>query len=486
MTTRTDEKKKIQSACNKQNIGQCNLISKFSLYYRTLLFTFAATTSIMFHTNATFAADNSIGLYAIPYETGTRVHVTNDHDDHNPPNRIDMSGISGGPYRIVAAAHGIVRFVEDSHNANGSCANNNYVWIEHSNGEWTKYSHIAQHSASMDAGIAVGENVQAGQFIGIESDVGCASGDHLHFEVAVPNDPNDPIDPVGGYIKGINRIPRVCGVTSQLYQSGVNYTVPDVRPGYAEYARHGLAHTSYQTVFDAALNCNYQLDWVDGYDHNGSAYFNVIFHPQKSGLQWKSHRMLTAAQLEDRINDYVNTQGYSLIHIDAYSVGTAVRYAAIFNRSSRTLDTVTYHALDPIEHQLQFDTLVANGFRPRVISVASVNGLRTYAAVYTQGSIGSWQAKSFLTSTDYQNLFNQNIAAGRRLIYLNSYVHSGAPRYTAIWASSATPSLFAKHGLSSSSYQTLWEDLVSEGWRTGAVTAFSIDNKTSWAAYWRK
>jgi hypothetical protein len=432
------------------------------------------------------AADVSEGLYSIPYEAGTEVYVTNDHTDHSPQNRIDMSGTGGGPYKIVAAASGQVRFVEDSHNVNGGCANNNYVWLEHANGEWTKYSHIAHDSASVDAGLSEGDFVRAGQFLGIESDIGCASGDHLHFEVAVPDDVDDPINPVGGYIKGENRIPRVCGISGQQYESGESYQVPDVRPGASEYARHGLAHSKFQAVFDAAVNCGYRIDWNDGFERNGEAHFNVLFRPSTPGLSTLSHRLLTEAQLDAKIDDYVNDGDYSLVHVDAYSVGSAVRYAAIFKRSAATPDTLTYHGVTANEHQQLFDTLTGRGYRPRVISVASVDGQRTYASIYTLGSIGSYVAKSFQTSAQYQDNYLDNKEAGRRLIYLNSYVHDGAPRYTAIWASSAPANVFAKHGLSSAGYQDFWGDLTGDGWKTTAVTGYELNGVTRYAAYWTK
>lgn len=301
----------------------------------------------------------------------------------------------------------------------------------------------------------------------------------------MPDDPADPINPVGGYIKGENRIPRVCGITGQTYVSGQTYVVPDVRPGFAEYARHGLSDGGFQAVFDAATNCGYRLDWNDGFERDGGAYFNVVFHPNADpSVAWISRRMLTEQQLNDRIEDYVDGQDYSLVHIDAYSVGAAVRYAAIFRRSPSTPETFTYHGVSAAEHQDLFGALTADGWRPRVISVASVNGTRTYAAVYTEGSIGSYVAKSFQTSAQYQDNYTANKEAGRRLIYLNSYVHDGAPRYTAIWASSAPASVFAKHGLTSAGYQNHWEGRVGSGWKTGAVTAFQLNGTTSYAAYW--
>jgi murein DD-endopeptidase MepM/ murein hydrolase activator NlpD len=94
------------------------------------------------------AQEKSKGVYRIPYDDGVTVKVTNDHLKHNPPGRIDMHGDGGSkPYKIVAAADGRIRFIVDNFSkqidsSSGEPCTNNYVWIEHSNGEWTKYSHM--------------------------------------------------------------------------------------------------------------------------------------------------------------------------------------------------------------------------------------------------------------------------------------------------------------------------------------------------------
>jgi hypothetical protein len=426
-------------------------------------------------------APKSKGFYSFPYEAGTTVHVTNDAITHDPENRIDMSGTSGGPYKVLAAAAGRVKYVVDYHTGDG-CENNNYIWIAHSNGEWTKYSHVATGSAT-NAGIAVGDWVSAGQQIGIEGSVGCASGDHVHFEVAVPDDLSDPIQPSGGYIKGINLNPKVCGVAGQTFVAGQNYVVPEVRPGGSEYTRAGLADGDFQAVFDAAVNCGYEMAWNDGYDRNGTAMFNVVFRPDSASVAVKSHRRLTAAELDDKIDLYVGQQGYQLAHLDVYNVGTAVRYAAIFKYGAGVPTTTTYHGVSAATHQSSFNTLTAAGWRPRVISATSVDGTLTYGAVYTYGSIGSYEARSFQTAADYQTNYTANKDAGRRLIYLNSYVHDGAPRYTAIWASSAPAYVFAKHGMSAASLQSWWDDQTGSGKSTGAITGLYLGG-TQFAAYW--
>lgn len=174
-------------------------------------------------------ADPSVNVYRTPYPSGTKVTIDQDHLTHSSPTAIDMHGTGGSaPYRIVAAADGVVRFIEDGFSENrptdADPCNNNYVWMQ-SGEEMHKYSHFRQNSVRGDAGLTEGRTITAGTFLGFESDVGCASKVHLHFEVALPIDPADPIDDEG-FIRGgpaRRRIPRICGISDQTYVKGQTY-----------------------------------------------------------------------------------------------------------------------------------------------------------------------------------------------------------------------------------------------------------------------
>ena len=132
---------------------------------------------------------------------------------------------------------------------------NNYVWIRHPNGEWSKYTHMATGSVTGAPGnLSVGDTVLVGQALGIEADIGRATGRHLHHEVAIPTNPGDdtpfgdssyvfaaipgggnaapsgttpPLGGpatgyyAGGFIQGTNRVPFVCDITGNLYADGV-------------------------------------------------------------------------------------------------------------------------------------------------------------------------------------------------------------------------------------------------------------------------
>ncbi|MGH7595925.1 MAG: M23 family metallopeptidase [bacterium] len=233
-----------------------------------LVFLISALTTL----SLSCSSNLSKGRYRIPYSNNTQIKVAQDHKTHDPEDRVDLIGVRGmPPYRIVAAAAGTVRFIEDRHTAScsipevtncGAC--NNYVWIEHSNGEWTKYSHFQTGSVTKIARISVGQRVAAGTFLGVEGDVGSTRGSpgraqvacdhnpiqqalidsvnavrrsmgldsvrarvHLHFEVGVPDNLQDPINPAGGFLKGKNRVPQICGIAGSLFKKDSIYVAAD-------------------------------------------------------------------------------------------------------------------------------------------------------------------------------------------------------------------------------------------------------------------
>lgn len=174
----------------------------------------------------------SENIYRVPYANGTDVHITSDHLTHSPQGRYDMSGTGNGGscssnYPIVAAAEGIIRRIVDNHNTHPpdcdpNCTDfNNYVWIEHANGEWSKYSHMKQFSTTVTAGLQVNDQVCAGTLLGYECEIGFASGPHLHFEVRRPNDPaNVQISVAGGFMEDADHLVPVINMIAKHHLDG--------------------------------------------------------------------------------------------------------------------------------------------------------------------------------------------------------------------------------------------------------------------------
>lgn len=98
---------------------------------------------------------------------------------------LDMVGPHG--CAIVAAGDGVVvehwpapgTVGKDGRVFKGHPTFGAMVVIDHGNGTWTLYGHMARTF------IREGQRVKAGQVIGIQGRTGDATGEHLHFEVII-------------------------------------------------------------------------------------------------------------------------------------------------------------------------------------------------------------------------------------------------------------------------------------------------------------
>ncbi len=182
----------------------------------------------------------SRNVYRIPYADGTQITMSRDYIDHGntPAGNVGSMDIntSGNNVVIAAAADGVVIAVNDTrtdcgcNSAYGPCANS--IRIQHANGEYSTYLHIAPGSATAN-GIAVNTPVVAGQSIAIEGDIGwtCGSdrnpvagscvpsvpsgtggcGRHLHWDVR-RNGTNEYVNPY------------TCGISNNIYVDNGQYT----------------------------------------------------------------------------------------------------------------------------------------------------------------------------------------------------------------------------------------------------------------------
>ena len=247
----------------------------------------------------------ALGTYRLPYADGTQVYVSNDFTTHSPDGRYDLRGEDGGPYAVVAAADGWIRYIVDSNVGHGT-GDNNFVWIEHPYpycqaqgvtwpgkpgnydqtcvpcagtrcNEWTKYSHMSPGSTTGDAGLVEDQWITAGTFLGYEDDIGKATGDHLHWEVTKvdPDQPfgTDPEDVAngwardwsdGGWLGSPNVLPSICGI-GILYDGDTHTAGPCPGASMSQPVALSLAWQppSNQTVAATAAVL------VDGPDHAG-------------------------------------------------------------------------------------------------------------------------------------------------------------------------------------------------------------------------
>ncbi len=146
----------------------------------------------------TFASGNPVASEITAFFAGNDSVHQGDHG------AIDISNGNGvGGTNIIAAKDGVVIYPTDDSQTqyadNGYIGNNdgggygNYVVIEHSDGNYTYYGHMAEGSITVMAG----DSVRQGQVIGKMGHSGNSTGVHLHFEVrSGGNSVSNRVDPL--------------------------------------------------------------------------------------------------------------------------------------------------------------------------------------------------------------------------------------------------------------------------------------------------
>ena len=98
-------------------------------------------------------------------------------------NAIDFIVAENTP--VLAAANGVVTFVKDDSNIGGPGIeywhNSNFIVIQHPNGEYSRYDHLAHRSAAVRTGL----QIKRGQVIARVGMTGFTYLPHLHFQVLI-------------------------------------------------------------------------------------------------------------------------------------------------------------------------------------------------------------------------------------------------------------------------------------------------------------
>lgn len=104
--------------------------------------------------------------------------------------------VESNAVKVIAAAPGVIIGKSDGHDYHScsfSTADWNAVYLMHVDGSVTWYGHMKKNSLTTKN---IGDQVSAGEFLGIVGSSGNSTGPHLHFEVYDSN--NNLLDPYSG------------------------------------------------------------------------------------------------------------------------------------------------------------------------------------------------------------------------------------------------------------------------------------------------
>jgi hypothetical protein len=234
-------------------------------------------------------------------------------------------------------------------------------------------------------------------------------------------------------------------------------------------ARHGMDAATYQATFNALVQQGFRLTSICGYSEGREARFNAVW-VKRGGPAWQARHGLTAEQYQATFNELVG-QGFRLTCVSGYAEGGHARYAAIWELRDGP-DWQARHGLSRADYQATFDAMAAQGFVPVQVSGYRVNVDVRFAGIWERREGIAFVGRHGLTASEYQRAFDQQAAAGFRLVCVSGYSDSGIARYAAIWHSDQRGAWQARHGLDAADYQQQFDGLAAGGFRPVQVSAY--------------
>lgn len=247
---------------------------------------------------------------------------------------LDIANTTGvGVTNIIASKAGVVIYptagdttsCADGGDYNCGGGYGNYVVIQHTDGNYTLYGHLANNSITVKAG----DSVSQGQVIGKMGTSGNSSGTHLHFEIRVGEDTHAArVDPLE-YVSMENPRPKPSGATSNLYEflkyfegtgptNGDNYVAYNLGDGVTtigmgvtwenhmgRFKKHGITSISAGTEVSKTIVDAIAMEIIDEYANSIKSILS------SNGVTLKQHQI---DALTSRMYNTGNIEGFC----DAY------------------------------------------------------------------------------------------------------------------------------------------------------------------------
>jgi CubicO group peptidase (beta-lactamase class C family) len=202
------------------------------------------------------------------------------------------------------------------------------------------------------------------------------------------------------------------------------------RPGGAYVAFHGISNADYQGRFNQAVALGHAPVLVAATGSGGATIFAAVFEQGIPG-PWLARHGLSQAAF-DVANATAVQGGMALRSMAVYGSPGDRRYVAVWHARPAWLRTHLRALSSSVSYQSVFDAETnLPFFRPRLVSVAED---RSIASVFCNDVVGNWVARHGLTSGQYQQEFDSNLANGLMPICVSAGGTGAAARFAAIFA----------------------------------------------------
>ena len=199
---------------------------------------------------------------------------------------------------------------------------------------------------------------------------------------------------------------------------------------------------------------------------------------------WQARHGLSAADFQHQF-DLLTSQGYRLSKVSGYNQNNQATFAGIWCRQGGGRWSAR-HGISAAAYQQAITDQDHAGFRPTHVSVVTVNNQPLFSAIWQEEKGLPWIARHDLTASAYQQLFNDLSSKGWRLRCVSGYDVGGDARYACIWDQYAGPAWSGRHGLDAAAHQQAFNQLTGQGFRLVQISAYPIHGQVQYASVWEQ
>jgi len=248
--------------------------------------------------------------------------------------------------------------------------------------------------------------------------------------------------------------------------------------------RHGMTGTTLQSEFDTWTAAPYRLRMtrISGSETAGQARFAAIFEKSSKTSGWVSHAGLPAASFTSTHNQ-LHADGFRLVWLDGYGVGSTAYYNGIWEQTFGPDQRVRLGE-SLASHQSANSANISAGYGLVDVCAFSVDGTSYHAGIWAEGRTPAIQVRYALTSAGYQSEFNSMGSDGYYLWRVSGYESGTAERFTGVWRSTSVGEGWASHGMRAADFNAHNINAQSLGYRPVFVEAYNLGADTYYNATW--
>ncbi|MBX2844573.1 MAG: serine hydrolase [Saprospiraceae bacterium] len=247
-------------------------------------------------------------------------------------------------------------------------------------------------------------------------------------------------------------------------------------------AKHDMTGQKYQEEYQKHKNKGFRLVYVDGYNVDGKVRFAAIWE-KKNGPGLRAKHGLTGSQYQEEFTKN-KKEGYKLVHVDGYSHNGKAYYAAIWHKNDN-YPTRAKHGLSSTQYQTEAVKNHKDGYRLRHVSGFSIKGKDYYAAIWEKRQGPTQITRHGLTRDQFRSEFKKHTGNGYKIVHIDSYKASGQARYAAIWEKKK--GRYVGHSsLSPANYQLRMENYYYQGYKPISISGHDNAINKGYTGVWEQ